>query len=178
MLPAPTRMWPSTLATAQRDVAAGNFDGADTVLAQFATKYPGTSEALETAYWRALYRLDPANHAASTSVAMASLDAYLADQRPRAHAADAMSLRRIAGQIDGLNHLAASTMAQNRDLASATPPKTAPGDVHSDMSKSADAQAASDAEIKRLKDELAKANAELDRIKKRLSQPPPPSRQP
>jgi hypothetical protein len=30
-----------------------------------------------------------------------------------------------------------------------------------------------DAEIKRLKDELAKANAELERIRRRLAQPPP-----
>ena len=33
-----------------------------------------------------------------------------------------------------------------------------------------------DAEIKRLRDELAKANAELERIRRRLSQPPPRSR--
>jgi hypothetical protein len=32
---------------------------------------------------------------------------------------------------------------------------------------------ASDVEIKRLKDELAKANAELERIRRRLAQPPP-----
>ena len=34
-------------------------------------------------------------------------------------------------------------------------------------------QTAADAEIKRLKDELAKANAELERIRRRLAQPPP-----
>jgi hypothetical protein len=36
-----------------------------------------------------------------------------------------------------------------------------------------DVSGSADAEIKRLRDELAKANAELERIKKRLAQPPP-----
>ena len=175
MLPAPVRQWPSTLAQAQQDAAHGDFDAADSALARFATAYPGTPETLETAYWRALFRMDPSNHAESMTVAMASLDAYLADPRPRPHVAEAATLRRLASQIDGLNHLAAATMAQPKDASQPSSPKTAAGDLRPDQSKSADAQA-SEAEIKRLRDELTKANAELERIKRRLSQPPPPVR--
>jgi hypothetical protein len=40
------------------------------------------------------------------------------------------------------------------------------------MPKSTADPAAAEAEIKRLKDELAKANAELERIRRRLAQPP------
>jgi hypothetical protein len=175
LLPAPVRQWPTTLARAQAAAARGDFDQADSVLAQFATAYPGTPETLETAYWRALYRMDPSNHAESMPSAMASLDGYLADHRPRPHVAEAETLRRLAGQIDGLNHLAATTIAEPKEVATAPVPKTAAGDLRSDAAKSADTQA-NEAEIKRLKDELAKANAELERIKRRLSQPPPPQR--
>ncbi len=166
---APTRDWPLTLADAQSDVAGGNFGTADSVLAGFAVRYPGTLETLESTYWRALYRLDPANRAESTTVAMASLDAYLHDPRPREHVAEASTLRRVAGQIDALTRLAAMS-AQSKDSVIA---KSAASEVHVEGARNTgEAQAASDAEIKRLKDELAKANAELDRIKRRLSQPP------
>ena len=176
MLPAPVRQWPATLARAQAAAATGDFDQADSALAQFATAYPGAPETLETAYWRALYRMDPSNHAESMPVAMASLDAYLADHRPRPHVAEAATLRRLAGQIDGLNRLAATTIAEPKEVAAApAAPKTAAGDLRTDAAKSGDTQA-NEAEIKRLKDELAKANAELERIKRRLSQPPPPQR--
>ena len=175
MLPAPVRQWPATLARAQAAAARGDFDQADSALAQFAAAYPGTPETLETAYWRALYRMDPSNHAESMTAAMAALDGYLADHRPRPHVAEARTLRRLAGQIDGLNHLAATTIAEPKEVATAPAPKAAAGDLRGDAAKSADTQA-NEAEIKRLKDELAKANAELERIKRRLSQPPPPQR--
>jgi outer membrane protein assembly factor BamD (BamD/ComL family) len=175
MLPAPVRQWPATLAQAQASAARGDFDQADSVLAEFATAYPGTSETLEAVYWRALFRMDPSNHAESMPAAMAALDAYLADHRPRPHVAEATTLRRLAGQIDGLNRLAAATVAEPKEGAAAPVPKTAAGDLRTETAKSADVQA-NEAEIRRLKDELAKANAELDRIKRRLAQPPPPQR--
>ncbi|HEX3865838.1 MAG TPA: hypothetical protein VHV78_03765, partial [Gemmatimonadaceae bacterium] len=76
--------------------------------------------------------------------------------------AEAASLRRIAGQLDALTRLttATTTSHANGEVVSV---KAAPL-----------ADPSTDAEIKRLKDALAKANAELDRIRKRLSQPPPP----
>ena len=65
----------------------------------------------------------------------------------------------------------------NNEAANA---KAAIADAKADANKAdANATAAAadkDNEIKRLKDELAKANAELDRIRKRLGTPPPPTK--
>ena len=55
----------------------------------------------------------------------------------------------------------AKDVAANAKVAEARADATRPTDA-----------AAQDAEIKRLRDELAKANAELERIRRRLTQPP------
>jgi hypothetical protein len=169
--PRPAKEWPSTLAFAQEATARGRFDQADSALAAYADGHRGTTEALETAYWRAVFMLDPANRTGSLSAAMASLDGYLADRHPRPHLVEASSLRRIAGQMDVLTKVAANAANQAdkpRDLATTTPvrpPESKPAEPTSSPSDAA--------EIKRLKDELAKANAELERIKRRLTTPPP-----
>jgi hypothetical protein len=175
ILPAPQRDWPTALDAAQRQAIAGKFGAADSTLAEFALDYPGTPEALETAYWRALFALDPTNQHASVTTAMASLDAYLRDGRPRVHVAEAMTLRHIAAQLESLNRLASSAMAQARDAsATAANAKAEASDANARAEAvKSDVTTSNDAEIKRLRDELAKANAELERIKKRLAQPPP-----
>lgn len=171
LLPEPEREWPATLESSKADALRGAFTAADTVLAAFAAAYPGSPEALETWYWRGLLRMDPSNQHSSMSAAIASLDKYLGDHRPREHVIEATTLRHLAAQIDGLNRLAASEMEQAKESPAPAPVI----EVHPEVVKaSTEAQAANDAEVKRLKDELAKANAELERIKKRLSQPPPP----
>jgi hypothetical protein len=172
--PAPADDWPPTIALAQARATRGEFDVADSLLAAFATRYPGSPEALETAYWRALFKMDPSNKSGSVTTAIASLDGYLAADRRRAHLTEAMTLRRAAAQIAELDKLAASAMSQAHDArVSAANANAAAADANkpalTESAPSADAQA----EIKRLKDELAKANAELDRIRKRLAQPPP-----
>jgi hypothetical protein len=175
--PAPDRDWTATLATAHGLVAAGKFDSADSTLSSFAAMYPGTSAALETTYYRALFKMDPSNPHVSLGAAMASLDSYLADPRPRQRTVDAATLRRVAGQLDGLNHLATTAIAQAKDATNtAKDAKAQAADARDAAAKAAaDTQTPTpDAEVKRLKDELAKANAELDRIRKRLATPPPP----
>jgi hypothetical protein len=170
--------WPSVLAGAQARAAGGDFSGADSLLARYATRQPATHEALETTYWRALFRLDPSNSAVSMPVAIASLDAYLHDPRPRDHVAEAQTLRRAAAQIDALNRAADAASAQAASASTvAANAKAAAADAKADA-KTVDATAIAaaadkDAEIKHLKDELTKANTELDRIKKRLGTPPP-----
>jgi hypothetical protein len=172
--PSPQDAWQTALEAAQTRASRGDFDGADSVLASIATRYPGTPQALETAYWRGLYRMDPGNRNASIPTALASIDAYLADPRAREHRTEAMTLRRVAAQIDGLNKLAATAMAQATAAnANAANARAAAAEVN--KSGGEVVSPASDAEIKHLKDELAKANAELERIKKRLAQPPPRS---
>lgn len=167
-----------TMDAAMAQAGHGQFDSADSLLAGYAMRHSGTSEALETAYWRALFKLDPSNRSTSVTQALALLDGYLADQRPRRHVVEATTLRRAAGQLEALNKLAANASAQAKDAATvAASAKANAADAKADA-KSADANAsaavdAKDAEIRRLKDELAKANTELERIRKRLGSPPP-----
>lgn len=164
---APEREWPSTLSIAETRVSEGKYAAADSVLAGFSARYAGTPQAFEAAYWRALFSMDPKNSRASVSTAVAYLDAYLAGLYPRQHRQEAFALRAIAGQID--ESRSALALAQTKDVASTPQPG-----IRVDIPKAAadPSTAASDAEIKRLKDELAKANAELERIRKRLLQPP------
>ena len=164
--PAPERDWPSALATAEARVSEGRYAAADSALSRFAARYPGSAEAFESAYWRALFSMDPKNTNGSISTAVGYLDAYLVGLYPRKHRQEAFALRAIAGQIDeGRNALA---LAQTRD---ANPHL---GSVRIDVPKPTPDPGAAEAEIKRLKDELAKANAELERIRRRLAQPPGP----
>lgn len=175
--PAPVRAWPGLLSRAQHSAARGEFDVADTVLANFATRYPTSDEALETSYWRALFELDPSNRAESVPGAIALLDTYLAATRPREHLLEATTLRRVAGQLDALNRLAAGAIAQAKDANAAAAIARTLSDARIETPRAAaESTAAADAEIKRLKDELAKANAELERIRRRLGQPPPSPR--
>jgi len=173
MEPSIERDWDNTLLLARVRATEGKFGVADTLLSTFAARYPGTHEALETAYWSALFELDPANHTASFRSAMASLDAYLSDRRPREHGAEATTLRHIAGHMEELNKLAATALAESRDTSAA---KASGSDSRTETKPAVAGDVAApspaDIEIKRLKDELAKANAELERIRRRLSQPP------
>jgi len=162
-LPAADREWPRTLSAAQEHAGRGEFDAADSLLGQFARRHSEGRLALEATFWQGVFRLDPSNRSGSLSAGLAALDSYLADPRPHDHAMEALTLRRLGAQLDAANRLAASATVAAHDVA--------PGrsDVRPEQ-RSADPNA--DAEIKRLKDELAKANAELERIKRRLAQPP------
>jgi hypothetical protein len=171
--------WQVALASAQARAGSGEFATADSILAGYAMRHPGTHETLETAYWRALFKSDPSNGSTSTAQALAALDGYLRDPRPRDHILEAQTLRRSVAQIDALNRAADAASAREKDAASqAANAKAAAADAKENANKAdANANAAAadkDAEIKRLKDDLAKANAELDRIRKRLASPPPP----
>jgi hypothetical protein len=167
--PAPVadREWPQTLANAQERAGRGEFEAADSLLGRFARQHPGTHGANEAGFWQAMYRLDPSNRNGSLMVGLASLDAYLANPVPHDHAAEALTLRRVAAQLDAANKLAASASVAVRDQT--TSPNRSSTEARPEQRA---ADAGTDAEIKRLKDELAKANAELERIKRRLAQPP------
>ena len=168
LTPISQREWGPTLEEVHFAAKDGRFDAADSILARFAARYAGTPEALETAYWRALFKLDPLERPESVTPAMALLDGYLSDSRPRKHVAEAVSLRRMAMQFEALNTRATSMVAtiprdDREPISNVRPPTEQRPPID---------QAAADAEIKRLKDELAKANAELDRVRRRLMRPP------
>lgn len=162
--PAPTEgQLTTTLQQAEREASASRFGMADRLLAEFADTHANTPAAVETSFWRALFKLDPANQTASPRDAITLLDAYLGSGAPIAHQGSAVSLRRAALALSRPATVAVSPIAPSAapDARTDARPDTRPSDKSRDD------------EIQRLKDELAKANAELERIKKRLSQPNP-----
>ena len=147
------------LAQARQEAAAGQYTDADRLLAEYSVRYPGSPQALETTYWRALIQLDPANQNGSVTTGLADLDQYLAGSQTVTHYDEASTLRRIAAQLQSATRLATTTVTTQ---TTQTHTVATPDDK------------ARDAEIQRLKDALAKANDELDRIKRRLTTPTRP----
>lgn len=146
--PSAATAWETTLRDAERFANAGQYGAADSALASFAEAYRGTQFARETAFWRALYRLDPRNRTSRKSEALAALDAYVQDNSVWWYQAEAEVLRHVA-------------------RGRPTPePTFAPGDT------SAVAVAAKDREIQQLRARVAELSQELDRIKARLAAPP------
>lgn len=151
--PSAPRAWVIAKAEAATAVQAGRYGVADRLLSHFTEQYSGTAEAADASYWRAIYRIDPANLTASARGASTLLDSTLALPLDSAQRSNAMTLRRI-------------TAAMERAAALSV------GATSSDSTPKSDAKSQDD-ELQRLKNELAKANAELERIKKRVAQPKP-----
>ena len=153
VLPEPPRTivspWDGTIDAVRAALDSGRYAHADSLLASFATLYPGTVEADESTFWRALLRTDPANSTSTTADGINALDAYLATERaPRR--IEAVVLRRLLAITDSLRTAQAQARAatEQRD-------KTR------------------DEELNRLKEELQRTQAELERIKRRLGTPRP-----
>lgn len=146
--------WQTTLAQTSQEVTAGRYGVADKLLLDLATKNPGTAESTEALYWRALYKLDPANPATTPHDAAVLLDSYLAAPDGR-HRPEAAILRKVAATLEARSGLTPTTVIAKSDAPLVVADKT------------------KDDEMQRLREELAKANAELDRIKRRLAQPKP-----
>ncbi|HUQ45138.1 MAG TPA: hypothetical protein VM033_00720 [Gemmatimonadaceae bacterium] len=151
----------ATLQRAEREAFAFRFSAADRLLSDFATSHPNTSAAVETGFWRAMFKLDAANQFASPRDAIAMFDSYLAISAPVSHRGAASALRRVAIALDR-----PATVVVTVPGGSAGGRADAKSDTRPD-------DKARDEEVQRLKDELAKANAELERIKRRLAQPNP-----
>jgi hypothetical protein len=150
-IPAGRTEWTPLLLQAAQEAGAGRYGGADKLLGDFAVRYPASAEATEAMYWRALYKLDPANPAGGPKEAGALLDGYIASGADE-HRTEVQSLRRVA------------TALETRVAT--------PAPVKVEVVKPDDK--ARDEEIARLKDELSKATSELDRIKRRLARPTKP----
>ncbi len=146
--------WTSTFPQVTQEAQASRWAAADRLLTDFAARHPGTAEAAETLYWRAVFRLDSANPTSSPHDAAALFESYLASPAGGAHRAEATALRHLANSVE--TRLATAN-------TSAAPVQSQP----------AAADKAKDEEMQRLRDELAKANAELERIRRRLAQPKP-----
>jgi hypothetical protein len=176
--PAPARTWPATLEYAQKSAAAGRYTDADSSLGAFARRFPTSSQAGESEYWRALFAIDPRNGQHSAADAVAAIDAYFAAPQPRHHDTEAAVLARTATLLLALRHTteqAASTADSARTLADSAL-------TLADSARVAHAlrDRYVDAEVRRLRDslekvlvELGQTNQELDRIKRRLVEPNP-----
>ena len=147
--PATATTFANALTAAEARAEAGDYVGADRILADFALKEKGTPEAQEVAFWRAMYMVDPNNKGASMAEAVRALDIYLATPGVKWYRAHAQVLRRTAMSVQALRTQQPIRLAAGRDTVFIT----------------------REEEIAALRDQLAKANAELERIKKRLADP-------
>jgi hypothetical protein len=151
--------WASCLVRASQEAAEGHHAVADKLLADYTIQFPASPEAAEAMYWRAIFKMDPANESAAPHDAAILLDGYLSSGTT-VHRTEAQTLRRVANALD----------ARTANVASPSQNVVAQSQAKSEAVKSE--EKARDEEILRLKDELAKANAELERIKKRLAPKP------
>ena len=139
----------ATLAAVRVAVDSGRFSVADSMLTEFERSEPGTRDASESAFWRAMLRADPRNPAFTPASARTALQEYLtssaADRRT-----DAEVLLRLLDLSDSLR-TAQATQRTATELRDRT----------------------RDEELQKLRDELQRTQAELDRIKRRLGPPKP-----
>lgn len=147
--PAPQDAFLAALAAAERRVEAGDYSGADRILSDFGLKAKGTQDAVEVAFFRALYMVDPNNRNASMAEGVRALDIYLNTEAAKRYRSEAHVLKRTAQTVLALRASQQAPRVAGRDTVYVT----------------------REDEIASLKDQLAKANAELERIKKRLAQP-------
>lgn len=147
--PAPLNGFETALLAAERRVDAGDYSGADRILSDFSLKAKGSQEAVEVAFFRALYMVDPNNREASMAEGVRALDIYLNTEGAKRYRSEALVLKRTAQTVLALRVSQQAPRVVGRDTVFVT----------------------REDEIAALKDQLAKANAELERIKRRLANP-------
>jgi len=147
--PTPAAGFANAIDAAREKVDAGDYVGADRVLSEYALRVPGTAEAREVSFWRAMYIVDPANRTASIAQGIRALDIYLASEGNLWYRPQAEVLRRTALVIQAVRQAQVPKQVNGRDTVFIS----------------------REEEVAALRDQLAKATAELDRIKKRLANP-------
>ncbi|PYP80565.1 MAG: hypothetical protein DMD35_04450 [Gemmatimonadetes bacterium] len=150
-VPTASSEWPATYARVLTDANESRSSTADRTLAEFAQRFPGSPEAAEVPYWRALLKLDPSN-AAAVHESMTLLESYLAGTPSGTHRLEA-----------GVVHRLGLALEQRNATIAAMPTVTA---VRPD-------DKAREEELQKLRDDLAAANAELARIRRRVVRPRP-----
>lgn len=154
------RDWTDTITQAQAAATDHRYADADRLLAGYAARYPGSEGAVESLYWRGVLSLEPANRDATPQIAAALFETYNRAGGALPHRLEADILYHVALRLQTPSGAPVTTAASSPSSPGAS-------------SNAADLKA-KDAEIQRLKDELAKANDELERIKKRLTAPTKP----
>lgn len=151
--PTPAEQFLDVTTRARVAAAAGQRDDADGILARFVEAHPGTPEAREASYLRAILRLESAATRADRDEARRTLDTYLADTAITAHMSEARILRHLLNVVDSTSQATDSANTAARQAAAAR-------------------EEALRKEIQTLKEELVKTNEELTRIKRRLGSRP------
>jgi len=153
-----------TLYHARQYVDAGNYRAADRLFDEFVRTHPGTREAKEIAFWKAVYMVDPANDRGSLAGGIAALDGYLAADTTGRYRHEATVLRRTAAVAQGVSR-STTAMAAPQSTTGTTDTVVA-------VTRTRDEEiVALRDQLAKTRDELAKVSAELDRIKKRLANP-------
>jgi hypothetical protein len=155
--------WRVTRTTIAADVAAGRYAEVDRMLVDFQRNHPGAAQQFDAAWYRAFYRLDPSNPAASTAEARTMLEELASATPDTARRSDVQLLHRVVVSLEARPAVVRVPAAAASGQASGAAQPAA---------KSDDAKAKDD-EIARLRDELAKANAELERVRRRIATPKP-----
>jgi predicted RNase H-like nuclease (RuvC/YqgF family) len=179
--PRPVREWPATLQVVKVAARAGRYAQADSLLAQFESRYSTSYEGREAAYWRALLLADPANPQSSPAEAVRAINRYFAGRSTAETYDEATILRRILQQQDSLTRELAQVrrlIAEAQEAAVEPRPAAAPAPSPAAPAESRDSRPAREnrnlaEEVRRLRDELSKANQELERVRKRLSEQRP-----
>ena len=147
--PLPAAEFAAVIEAARHKVDAGDYSGADRILADYSLRHQGTPEAREVSFWRAMYIVDPANRTASIAQGITALEIYLKTDGTIWYRPQAEVLRRTALVIQQVRQAQIPKQVNGRDTVFIS----------------------REEEVAALRDQLAKANAELERIKKRLANP-------
>ena len=147
--------WPAALSAAQRAADEGRYADAERELAVFAELHQGSPEAVESAYWRALFQLDPRNAAGTPRDAVSLVDTLLLAPGEQPRRVESLVLRRTALLVDSLR----------RVVATPRPPV-----IVRDTSRDLARERQWEEQRKVLRDSLEQTLAELERIRRALAE--------
>lgn len=151
--PSPWRDWPEALAAAEEHAARNRMPQADSTLAAFVRRWPGTPQAEESTWWRLAYQAERTEDSASTAALMTRIDSLLAAAPASARRAELVMLRRAAALMQQVR--VERTLARTEREA-----------VETTAKQRAD-------ELEKLKIELEAVKAELERVRKRVTRTRP-----
>ena len=148
--PSAWRDWAVVEAATQQLLADGRVAAADSTLADFERRWPGTPQAEQGAWWRLVHQAERADDSVSTAALVTRIDSILSTAPSAQRRAELQVLRRSA--------VVTQQLRAERNQARAE--------------RDATAKQRSD-EIEKLRAELAEVKAELDRVRARVTRPRP-----
>lgn len=148
--PSAWRDWTVAESAAQRLLADGKGAAADSTLADFERRWPGTPQSEQGAWWRLVYQAERADDSASTAALVTRIDSLLSTAPSAQRRAELQVLRRSAVVTQQLRTERNQARAE-RDAATRQRSE----------------------ELEKLRAELAEVKAELDRVRNRVTRPRP-----